>query len=491
MHRDLPYVHESDENQVVERAANIASTGDLNPHWFGAPGSTLIYPLALLYRAGTLASHVEIPSATAAHVSENPVPDGWAWLYVTGRLVTVLFAVATVPAVFLLARSLFDDTVALLAAGLAPITPVVIWHAQIVRTDSPATFFCVVALYRTVRVVGDPGWKNQLLAGGCIGLGVASRYFVVALVPVLLSANALACGRTHALSSLRGSERFASGAIIGLAAACIAFAVAAPFAILDLPATVESLKVEARGAALGADGLSRPENFLWYTATAIPGAIGWPQWLAALTCVGLILRHPHRVQVLLPLAVAAFLFGISLSQLHWQRWTIPILPLVSVMGAHGIASAARASSVNRWRRVLIGVMSLAVVAAPLWGALTEGLGYTSRSTRLLARDWITGNVPEGSRIAAEWYTAPLPAGRFDARFIYALGSHRLAYYRAAGTEYAVVSSAQYDRFISEPERYPAAVRFYNQLFDSEEMVAEFVPSLTRAGPTIRVYRLAR
>ncbi|MCC7133767.1 MAG: hypothetical protein IT352_14000, partial [Gemmatimonadales bacterium] len=32
--RDLPYVHESDENQVVERAANVASTGDLNPHWF-------------------------------------------------------------------------------------------------------------------------------------------------------------------------------------------------------------------------------------------------------------------------------------------------------------------------------------------------------------------------------------------------------------------------------------------------------------------------
>lgn len=23
--------------------------GDLNPHWFGHPGSTVIYPLALLY----------------------------------------------------------------------------------------------------------------------------------------------------------------------------------------------------------------------------------------------------------------------------------------------------------------------------------------------------------------------------------------------------------------------------------------------------------
>ena len=32
-------------------AARMAWKGDANPQWFGHPGSTVIYPLAIAYRA--------------------------------------------------------------------------------------------------------------------------------------------------------------------------------------------------------------------------------------------------------------------------------------------------------------------------------------------------------------------------------------------------------------------------------------------------------
>jgi hypothetical protein len=49
LHRDLP-LQEPDESAFVRPAVRIAATGDLNPQWFGHPGSTVIYPVAGLIR---------------------------------------------------------------------------------------------------------------------------------------------------------------------------------------------------------------------------------------------------------------------------------------------------------------------------------------------------------------------------------------------------------------------------------------------------------
>jgi hypothetical protein len=48
--QNLPFVPEIDEPVFVTRAVRLAASGDLNPGWFGNPGSTAMYPLAALYR---------------------------------------------------------------------------------------------------------------------------------------------------------------------------------------------------------------------------------------------------------------------------------------------------------------------------------------------------------------------------------------------------------------------------------------------------------
>src|SRR6266480_6092631 len=63
---DLPYPG-VDEPVFVEPAVHMAATGDLNPHWFGHPGSTVIYPLAGLVHAwDALAHHGPILTSNAA-----------------------------------------------------------------------------------------------------------------------------------------------------------------------------------------------------------------------------------------------------------------------------------------------------------------------------------------------------------------------------------------------------------------------------------------
>ncbi|HYC23548.1 MAG TPA: hypothetical protein VEI94_12625, partial [Candidatus Bathyarchaeia archaeon] len=94
--KDLPYAPEIDEPLFVSRAVSIASSGDLSPHWFGHPGSTVIYPLAAIYRLRGLPAR---PDDLVA------IGD----LYLTGRVLTVGFALLAIPVTYLLGRATFGE----------------------------------------------------------------------------------------------------------------------------------------------------------------------------------------------------------------------------------------------------------------------------------------------------------------------------------------------------------------------------------------------
>ena len=66
----------------------------------------------------------------------------------------------------------------------------------------------------------------------------------------------------------------------------------------------------------------------------------------------------------------------------------------------------------------------------------------------------------------------------------------LDWYRRSNYQYLVASSSMYGRFFAEPARYGPEVAFYQALF-TEELLTEIVPTATRGGPVIRIYRLRR
>ena len=53
---DLPYSG-VDEPTFVRPPVHMAATGDFDPHWFGHPGSTTIYPLAGIYHGWDAVAH--------------------------------------------------------------------------------------------------------------------------------------------------------------------------------------------------------------------------------------------------------------------------------------------------------------------------------------------------------------------------------------------------------------------------------------------------
>ena len=501
--QDLPYTPEVDEPDYVVRAGHIASTGKLDPHWFGHPGSTVMYPLAGLYHLWQAAAHGGTwlrPNREMADTFRASPSQ----FYLIGRLLMVAYMALGLPLVHRIGQRTLGDRAGLLAAWLIAISPLLVAHAQLVRPDTASFLFGMVALWACLRLLDEPSWRRQLLAGGAVGLAVASKYSLLALVPGLLVADGLI------LRSAPRRDGAWIGAALGLLAVPMAFVLVTPYFLIELPTALANIRYETSKSHLGADALSPWRNVWWYLTHAIPASLGWPATLAAGAGFVLLARRRRPGELLLLTFALSVMLELTFSKLHWERWLIPVLPIVALSAGGALADGLERLRLRTGAARAVAVAAvLALSLQPADATIRLGLTHANPSTRLAARAWIVAHVPSGSRIAAEWYSAPLVADDFygysrdsvaavtvdpGRRFLvlerHALADDRtLADYRRDGFEYLVVSNAMYDRYLAEPARYVTETDFYRTLFREGQLLEQFWPSRVRGGPIIRVYRL--
>lgn len=193
--------------------------------------------------------------------------------------------------------------------------------------------------------------------------------------------------------------------------------------------------------------------------------------------------------------ITVFLVEISLSIQHVQRWVIPILPLIALLAAYALSrvidyTSTRFRLAPRARQALF-VSSIALLSAwPIYQLTLLDIRHSRPSTLIIARQWIIDHLPAGSHIALDRYTAPLtgtdfvvPKHRWLAR------NHTLEDFIGEDYRYIEVSSAMYDGYLAEPDRYRAEADFYARLFAEGNLLQEFTPSATRDGYVIRIYEL--
>ena len=481
--RALPFSPEIDEPTFVGAAVHIAATGDLNPHWLGHPGATVIYPLALVFRIQQLGLDVLADGAPAP----SPRPSGDvrpavaggdlqarfaaapAEFYLLGRFLSIAYELLAIPLAYLVGSASLGRRAGLIGAWLTALLPIGVAHAQVVRSDSAAMFFGLLSLWLCVRIpradvasasagatdtlarsraVAATVYRRVALAGLAVGLAIASRYFMVALVPVLLGAVA---GRR------RSAPPRARGLALAIAAVAVGFACASPYALLDPAELRRSLAAEAESSHIGADGLSPPGNLAWYVSQALPADLTWPVALLAGAGMVLMLRRRAAGAWLLVGYVALHLVLISASALHWHRWTIQILPVLALCCGYAVDAIGRRIARRGLGAVVAGLTSIQLAAQ----LLVYDLQQLQPPARVVARGWLQHNLAAGTLVPQEWYGPPLEGTGLRTQVRFSLSEQPLASY--SGT-YVVASSAVYDRYFREPARYPDQVRFYETLF---------------------------
>lgn len=488
--KDLPYFSNWDEPELVRPAVRMASTNDLNPRWFGHPGSTVIYPLAALYRFSHFAPEggqiFSSPPKIQKLFEKRPGP-----FYLSGRLLMVLFALGGIYAVYLVGRIIGGPPAGVLAAWFVLLSPLLAQWAGIVRTDSASLLFTLLSVYMLLRLIRFRRRADHLLAGLAVGLAIATKYSLGSLVVVLIAVEVILV-----IKALRAGRagKAVGNALIGLAAVPAAFLLVTPYFLAELKTVRSNLRQEMRTEHLGQDGLSFWGNLWWYLGRRIPRDMGWPRLAAALGGLTAgIFKRDGRVLLCAGTGLV-LLLGISSSSLHWARWLVPILPLLYLLAAYGVVRGfgfiAAIGVKGLWiAPVLAGAVILLSYdpAARTLRMIRIGRNY---STSVQALKWVEENIPPGSCLVQEWWTFQ-DYSLDDIKMVHELNlsNQTIEHYLDSGCRYLLANGDAYSNFLLSPDRYPREAEFYRRLLDEFECLAQFSPGEYTCGPFLRIFRL--
>lgn len=417
---DLPFSYFGDELHFMKRSAALG-TGDLNPHWFHKP-ALLMYALAfadgLYYAAGRLFGWFGSTAQFGAHFLTDPAP-----FLLLGRLVVFACGVATVFAVYRIARRVFETGYAAFSAGLvAAVMAPMVASSQTIKSDVPCGLLITLSVWAYLGTRDDDRLRPLILASLLAGAAMGTHYYGIVLVPTYLA--------LEILEIWRGRRAWRTAAVrCALVAGLflLGFFVTSPYNFLDptwirgnLAHVTKTFRPSPQQVVFEPDsGVQyKPGAHAWGgAAVAFVAMMSEPSsmgigltLLAVLGLVETLRRRETRwygLLVLIP-SVAFFLAAITVAAYHAQpRHLNAVYPLLATMVWPGALLLARLVPAARRRphAAAVAATVLAVLAALPSAAESArtNLEITRLDSRLVAYRWALQNLPRDSRILVDDY----------------------------------------------------------------------------------------
>jgi 4-amino-4-deoxy-L-arabinose transferase-like glycosyltransferase len=476
----IPFNIGVDEPEIMDRAVRMMRTGDFNPHFFDYPSLYFYVQLAvacLRFLAGAT-------SGEWTSLDQVESADFYLW----GRAVTALLGTLTVFLVYAIGMR-WGTRYAALAAGLMAVMPLHVRESHYVLTDVPATFFVTLTLLLTLRASERERAADFAWAGAGAGLAAATKYPGALAILLPLIAVWMTLGA-------KPSRLLASAAVV--AGAAVAFLIAAPYTLLDLPAFLNGYAHLA--GYYSPKPLGEPAAVTYFKH--LSRSMAWPA--STLVITGLVLgtvraiRGPGRVRwtltIVFPLVYFYFLSG---QTLVYGRYLLPLVPFVCLLAAAGAVSGVsllRRFDIPRTvRTAIIAAVTIAAVLPPAWQSLDFMRNLTRTSTVEQAHAWLVDNIPKGASIVIETQALLAPK-TFNAKNVPQLvQDYRSAQeheeYLSAGVEYIIASSQKYGDALQSPHKHPELYAAYMRLFEQSQELKRFTPDSEHPGPELRIYRL--
>ncbi len=481
----LPYLYHPDEPNKIAIAQNIFKSGDLNPHYFNKP-TLFIYINALAYipyyligkLLGDFSSTGDIlsPIMLTMGVGLAPFPSS----VLMGRLITVLFATACIPIVFLIGKQVTGKpSVGLFAAFAMATSPTNVVHSRSITENAFMVFFILLVLWCSVRIYQHGRTGDYLLAGIAAGLAVSSKYPAILVLVIPLGAHFLAHG-AKALLDYR--------LVLVFLMTPLAFFATTPYALLDHTKFLQDTLGEVvhyRSGHFGMEG----DSFTWYLQYMWQTA-GVISLLAALEIVRSIYSRSKEIILLTLFPIIFFLF-ISSFIVRNDQTLLPITPFLFMLAGSFLAYLFQKVGQiqtkvfpNGYAWGVVGLSVLAILL-PTVMTISDTLRLTTVDSRITASHWINYNLPAGARIAIEAYSPFIDPVHFSVSGFTSLIEHPPAWYLENGYEYLVFGQGMYGRFYREPDKYQHEISEYDNLFGSLEPIKFF----SDGDYQVRVYKV--
>ena len=476
----LPYIWHTDEK--IDQAVHMIHEHTLDPDYFINPHLHIylmagVVKLAYLLNPGhtvMLSMHRIWPLLDA----RNPGRRIQYMAMWGSRMLSALFALGTIIAVFRIGRRHFGEGTALLAAAFLAVTMGLVNLAHFATPESLLFWMMFLTLLTCDRIATTGRVRDYAIVGLFTGLAFATKYTAVMLAVPIAVCHVFRLGR----KSL--AWRSLWPLVVAMLVAFAAFAVTNPYAFIRWH-----------------DFVYWGFWFNWYTGAAsgdlfeqarhswIPyfwlmiDCLGWPLFVLGVTgaVLGIVRlwRGPRTdarargfmIQLAWVLPFYAF-YGISLH--HALRFIMPIVPSLSLLAAVAITTIYARAQAPALRQAAV------VIAASV---LVYSAAYTYRSdwmywhdTRYDAGQWLESHrYNDAERLYyfegeayLPYFNEPFPLKFFP--FVDDVGTFphdkfltAVDGFYAQATDPIVDSDFYWDRYVNRPWVYPERTAFYNQL----------------------------
>lgn len=299
----LPDLFHQDEPMMVNNALKIGG-GDWNTGYFVIP-PVVSYLLFLAYGIFYVLGHFPSVDAFGVAFLQDPTP-----FYIIGRLIIgVIPGTMNVIAIFALGNRHFSVETGFASSLLLAVAPIHVEHSHYIYADILVTLAITLLFHALLSIVDRPSWKNYLLIGLWLGLGVAIKYTALYFVPVIILAHVIACGwrNLHKL------------VVSGVTSLCV-FAILAPYTFLDWGNFYAQVITQSGG-----------EVFVGWTHHLVYSLIGGTSiFVVLIAFFGILLglfSHTKKVLILTTGILWFYLVNALFSQ-HYARYALPLVPFI-------------------------------------------------------------------------------------------------------------------------------------------------------------------
>jgi Dolichyl-phosphate-mannose-protein mannosyltransferase len=336
------------------------------------------------------------------------VPRDQVTYMLLGRAISATLGTATIPLAYAIARRLSGRRGGVFAAFLLAAAVIHLRESHFFSLDVSMTFFTVLGLLYAVRIVERGDVAGEAGSALAFGLGIASKYSAAFLAPMIGIAELLS---PRAPGTLTPFQPGAWMRVVVRAAVTVAAGIAL-FLMLDwlVIRYFDKFRDDIKTWVIDPlSGTTKPEwiaqfadvnvlpywftNLLWWglgPALEICGLAG-VVWLLAV--------RKDRLSILAGLfpIVYGLSAGKTATVAPFIRYTVPLAPPLA------IAAGALCSDLigkPRWRTAGLVTTTVVIGTTMLWAAAYMNV-FRQPDSRLAASQWITQNVPAGSKILIE------------------------------------------------------------------------------------------
>lgn len=315
----LPLLWHGDEKTTVTRAMKVGK-GNFDPEWFGYPNGPMMYGLGGVFRLAHTLAEYTVPDAVPPYEEAIAYKDG-VWFYGLARFIMALLGACIVIIIYRIGRLTIGVAGSLFAAWFTAIQPLLIEQSHYITPDSLQTLFILCTVLWLLK------WREReksialVMVGIFFGLAVATKYpsVIAWYFPLLFFLE----------KRTQGWKRVAARLAVVGGVGVLIFILTNPYFLFSLSTVAENLSTEARSNHPGIETFSFGGNVYFYLSTLWQRSSVLFTLFSLLSIVIAVIRREKMVLQIF-LFVPIYYFFISFLNLHWIRWSTPIVPFLTL-----------------------------------------------------------------------------------------------------------------------------------------------------------------